>query len=158
MTEQTTPSAEQAISSRVVEFEFRMPKAPEVKMPEVDWEPVRKVAQDVLYGTLGIGVLIGRGIVKIATKARDAGQDAVENPGPVTQAMLELFKRKEKQDAEASAFSIPILPLADYDTLSIDEISVALANLSAGDLATLLAYEQANANRDAVIAAIQAKQ
>jgi len=163
MSTQEFSMEEPAISAgqrRVVEAEIRLPRWEELGLPKweelkAELEPVRTVAADVLLTGLGIGVLMVRGVAAAVRAAHEAGVEAAEHPGPVTKALLGLF-RKEKGAAEAptTKVSVPVLPVNNYDSLTTDEAIAQMAALSEAQLRVLREYEAGHANRAEVLAAI----
>lgn len=135
---------------RVVEWEL---KRPEVHLPEVDLEPGRRIAEDVLLTGIGMAVLGGRALAKAIRAANAAGAEAAEHPGPVTKALLRLV-RPETKEPTGGPEVIAMLPLADYDSLAVDELLARLPELLPHEIETLLAYERNHQNRAAVVAAM----
>jgi len=146
---------------RVVEAEIRMPKLSEIKKPDIDLEPVKNVAEQALITTLGIGVLVARGLRKAVTAAYEAGQKAADDPDSLTHKVVEWMHQPPTQpDADPSPtrrISIPVLPISNYDGLPIAELVTRIETLDATQARTLLAYEQAHDNRETIVAALQAR-
>jgi len=150
MTEQDAMAGE--LPRRVVELEF---KRPTVRLPEVDLEPVRRVAKDVLLTGIGAVVLTGRAVARAIKAANSAGVETAEHPGPVTRALLSLVQSPPQERQAAQSFGV--LPVADYDGLDASTIIGLLGGLSRDEIALLLAYERDHQAREAVMAAMTAR-
>jgi len=142
-------------TDRVVEMEFQFPNISEIKVPKVDLEPARNLAEKTVIFGIGGGVLLMRGISSIIDSAVRAGEEAAENPGPIASALLWFVGRKEKETpASEGAIRVPVLPIADYDGLSADQVVERCASLDAEQLQAVRDYEVANQNRAAILEAI----
>ena len=143
--------------SRVVEAEFRLPKWDELHLPEIDLEPVRNAAEQVLLTTIGVGVLVARGIAEAVRAANQAGAEAAEDPGPLAKALLSLV-RWDSPPAEPATQSagvqVPVVPIDEYDALDIEAVLEAISSLSEEELCVVRDYEAASKNRTEVIDAI----
>lgn len=137
---------------RVVEFELRRP---EINVPRIDIEPVRRVAEDVLLTGIGIVVLSGRAVSRAVKAANAAGAEAAEHPGPLTQALLSLVRPAAKPCTTST--QVAVLPVADYDSRSLDDLIALLPDLSREEIELLLAYEREHQAREAFIAALTAR-
>ncbi len=143
---------------RVVEAELKLPKLSNVELPRVDWAPMRKLASDVLLTGLGIGVLAVRGATAAAKAAYDAGADEAKRDGSVAQRVVSAVRGEATTSGEGSIkVHVPVLPIADYDTLNYREVLSKLEALTAEQLAVLRDYEATHANRVTVLNAIQAR-
>jgi len=147
-------SAEKAAPKRVVEFELRLPRPEEIKLPKVDWEPWRKVAEEAIITGLGVGILVARGIKRAVEVAHEAGTQAAERPGTLPHTVVQWMRPRQSAPAAPSG-KIRILPIEDYDTLSVTEIIERLPSLSAEQLRTVRAYEEEHAGRLAILKAIE---
>ncbi len=56
---------------RIVEAEFKLPRMEKVTLPRVDTAPLRAAAEETLLVSIGVGVLLARGIGKAIQAARD---------------------------------------------------------------------------------------
>ncbi|HHX43243.1 MAG TPA: hypothetical protein GX714_04550 [Chloroflexi bacterium] len=140
---------------RVVEAEIKMPRLEDLKMPKIDIEPVRSAAEQVLLTGIGVGVLAARGLRAAVRAAYAAGQDAARDPGPLTKALLDLVKPSTEGAEEGPIRrQVPVLPIDNYDTLSVDEITVRLPDLTDEQLRVVRAYEENHQARPEVLAAI----
>jgi len=143
---------------RVIEAEIKMPKLSDLNLPEVNLEPVRTVAEDVLVTTLGVGVLVTRGIVSAIKAAHEAGVEAAEKPDSWVNRFVNLMKHeKEGELTVQPSAKVPMMPVDDYDTLTLEEIVARVETLDAEQLGVVRAYEAAHENRADVLAAIDAK-
>ena len=142
---------------RVVEAEIRIPSIEEMDWPKVDLGPVKSAATDVLLTSLGVGVLLVRGVIKAVEAAHKAGAEAVEHPGPVLDDILSAVRRPPTSDGAepATSVKVPILPVDGYDQLVEDQIPGHLAALTAEQLEILRDYETGHANRESVLEAIE---
>jgi len=145
-------AAANELPRRVVEFEL---KRPELHLPKVNLEPTRRVAEDVLLTSIGIVVLTGRAVARAIKAANAAGAESAEHPGPITKALLGLVRPKAEVATCPQAFDL--LPIADYDRLSTDDVLAQLAALDQAEIETLLAYEQEHLKRAAVTDAMSAR-
>ncbi len=143
-------------ADQVVEMEFQFPSVREVKMPRVDLEPARHVAEKAVIFGIGSAVLVARGIASVVGNAVRAGEEEAENPGPVASALLRFVRYKEKAEplAAEEPITVPVLPIADYDSLSSDEVVEQCAGLSTEQLSAVRDYEKSNQNRSEVLDAI----
>lgn len=146
-------SAEKAAPKRVVEFELRLPRPEEIKLPKVDWEPWRKAAEEVLITGLGVGILMVRGIKRAVEVAHEEGMQAAERPGTLPHTLVQ-WMRPRQAARPAPSGKIRILPLEDYDELSVTEIIERLAQLKPDQLRMVRAYEEEHAGRLAILRAI----
>ncbi len=146
-------SAEKAVPKRVVEFELCLPRPEEIKLPKVDWEPWRKVAEEALITGLGVGVLVARGLKRAVEVAHEAGAQAAERPGTLPHTLVQWLRPHTPAPAAPSA-KIRILPIEDYDKLSVTEIIERLPQLDADQLRAVRAYEEEHAGRLAILKAI----
>jgi len=142
---------------RVVEAEVRLPKVQDLNLPKVDLKPVRDVASEVLITGLGIGVLVVRGMVAAVRAAHEAGKREMENPGPVTKAVMNLVRQEGKPAAKEVRLTVPVLPVDNYDELSVEDILVRLSDLSEGQLRVLREYEVEHKARAEVIEAVDGR-
>jgi len=152
--------AQSAGEKRAVEAELKLPKVSEIKLPVIDLRPARKVAADVLLTGLGIGVLAVRGAWAAGKAAYQAGASAAEKPGTVAHTVVSAVRGTATASSAGGAGikrRVPVLPLADYDTLSESDVLTRLNDLSAEQLTVLREYELTHANRGAVVDAIQAR-
>ena len=141
---------------RVVEAEIRFPKLEEMAWPKVDLEPVKSAAESVLLTSLGIGVLVVRGVIKAVEAAHKAGAEAVENPGPVLKDILSAVRRQPTSpEAPSASVKVPVLPVNGYDQLTEEEVPGVLIALTSAQLETLREYEASHANRQGVLEAIE---
>ncbi len=156
------PGAEPVrMQRRVVETEIRLPhfselglpKVEELGLPKVDLKPVRDVAGEVLITGLGIGVLVVRGVMAAVKAAYDAGKNEVENPSPVTKKVIDLMRREGKTSGQQIRITVPVLPVDDYDSLSVADLLVRLPDLREEQLRVLREYEFGHQNRAEVIEA-----
>jgi len=101
-------------SRRTVEAEFRLPKLDEIHLPEMNLEPIRAVAEQVLLTGIGAGVLAARGLTKAIRAARQAGAEAAQRPGSIAETLLGLVRKPEKggpggaKETRAKARTVPI--------------------------------------------------
>lgn len=146
-------TAEKATPKRVVEFELRLPRPEEIKLPKVNWEPWRKAAEEALITGLGVGILVARGIKRAVEVAHEAGAQAAERPGTLPHALVQ-WMRPHQAAGSATAGRIRVLPIEDYDKLSVTEIIERLSQLSSEQLRMVRAYEEEHAGRLAILKAI----
>ena len=148
---------QEASPRRVVEAEIRLPKFGDVDLPKVDWEPLKSAAEDLLLTSLGLGVLLVRGVVKVVEAAHRAGAEAVEKPGPVLESVLAAFRREPEaahKDTGAS-LRVPVLPIANYEALAAEEIDGLLGTLTADQLQVLHEFEAGHQSRSEVLESIE---
>jgi len=149
-----------AAPRRVVEFEFRLPRRGEIKMPAIDVERIRKIAETGLITGIGFGVLLTRAIRRTVEAANQAGREAVQRPGPVTRALLGIVRPAElgfRGRSTSEARTVSTLPIEDYAQLTAAEVVARLSQLNAKELRLLREYETAHANRVTVLRAIDAR-
>ena len=154
MTTHDMPLPEEApvrMQRRVVETEIRLPRLGEMNLPKVDLEPVRDVAMEVLITGLGIGVLMARGVAAAVRAAHDAGKKELENPGPVTRSVMNVMRREGTPASQQMRMAVPVLPLDNYDTLSVAEILPRLPDLTREQLQVLRDYENSHQARVEVL-------
>jgi len=144
---------------RVVEAEIKLPKLEDLSLPHVNLEPVRSIAEDVLVTTLGIGVLVTRGVISAVKAAHDAGVEAAQEPDSWVNRLVTRLKPKEDEPeltVQPSA-RVPMLPIDDYDELAADEIDARIEALDVAQLGVLRAYEVEHQNRADVIATLDSR-
>ena len=154
MTTQDMPMPEEKtvhLHRRVVETEIRLPKIEDLGLPKVDLKPVRNVAGEVLITSLGIGVLLVRGVMAAMRAAHDAGKKELDDPGPVTKSVLNLVHREGKLAGRQVRMAVPVLPLDNYDQLSVAELFMRLADLGEDQLRVVREYESAHLARPEVL-------
>ena len=141
--------------NRVVEHEWKL-NPEDWKMPEINAEPVLKVTGQVLLTGLGLGVLAYRGVKRAFKAAYKAGAEAAEKDGSFAQAISDLAKgvRKDKAAEPVVSTHVPVLPINDYDELTVDDLVAKLADLDLDALETVREYELAHARRTTVLEAI----
>lgn len=150
------PFEEQSLPRRVVEAEIKMPKLEDLRLPKVDVEPLRSAAEEVLLTTLGVGVLIARGVVSAVKAAHAAGAAEIQNPGPLTKALMDFMRSKPKAEAKNNLrVKVPVMPLNDYDMLLPEDIVARLSDLTTEQLYVVREYELAHQSRPVVIEAIE---
>lgn len=138
---------------RIVEFEWRRPHREDLRLAE-RIEPVRRVAEDVLLTSLGVAVLAGRTAARFLQAAHQAGEEAVQNPGPLTRTLLRLVRTPQKASSQELSRRIPVLPIANYNALAPEEIIAHLDELSPEQLQMVRDYEKKHQQREAILAAI----
>jgi hypothetical protein len=154
MTTQDMPLPEESpvrMRRRVVETEIRLPRMEDLNLPKVDLKPVRDMAGEVLITSLGIGVLMVRGVLAVVRAANEAGKKELDNPGPVTKPMLNLVRREGKPADRQVRMAVPMLPLDNYDELSVAEIFARLPDLSEDQIRVLRDYENTHQARVEVL-------
>lgn len=147
------------VSGRVVEAEIKPLNLHELQFPKVDLEPARHLAEQALLTGIGMGVLLARGLSRVVREAHSAGESAAKNPGPVTQALLNLV-RSGSQGATSKTTAlrkVPMLAIANYAALSDAEVIANLEGLSSEQLGVVRAFEEQHLNRPAILAAIASK-
>jgi hypothetical protein len=155
--EQGTPRTQR----RVVEAELKLPKLEEIRLPkiQVNLEPARAMAEQVVLTGLGAGVLLARGVMAAIKAANAAGVEAAQHPGPLTRVLLGWVRPADKTPAEGQAIKIrvPVMPIAHYDALSAEDILERLADLAPEQLQVVRDYEAQHAARPAILEAIAAR-
>ncbi len=144
----------EASPRRVVEAEIRMPRLSEIKVPEMDLEPVRHAAEQVLLTGIGVGVLLARSIASAVKAANEAGAEAARDPGPITKALLSMVSSGRGVADQQVRVQVPVLPIDDYQNLAVEQILERLPRLTAEQLHVVRQYEVGNKARAEIIAAI----
>ena len=148
--------AEQKAQRRVTELEIKLPKLEELKLPQVNWEPVRNAAEQVLLTGIGIGVLAARGMIHIVKTAHEAGVEAAQQPGPA-KSLLEWIRPAAKTPPVGKAELrrvVPVLPLDNYDQRDVADILSQLPQLNADQVRILREYELEHRARPELIEAM----
>ena len=140
---------------RVVEASFRLPHADEIKVPEVDWEPLAELGREALLTTVGVGILVGRGVASAVKAAYQAGLSEASRPDSWLASLVGTASERGAKAETGGA--VPVLPIADYDALSADKVISRLAGLDRAQLEVVSRYEVAHANRSEVLKAIAAR-
>ncbi|MGC9361042.1 MAG: hypothetical protein ACP5G7_11840 [Anaerolineae bacterium] len=140
---------------RVVEASFRWPHADEIKIPEVDWEPLAELGREALLTTVGVGILVGRGVASAVKAAYQAGLSEASRPDSWLASLV--GGTSEGVTAAEKAGGVSALPIADYDALSADEVLSRLEGLDRAQLGVVSRYEISHANRPEVLKAIAAR-
>ena len=145
-------------SQRVIEAEIRLPRFEDLQLPDLNLEPAKAVAGQILVTSLGIGVLLVRAVQAGVKAANRAGMDTVEHPGPVTDAIRALVRPRPHESTTGQGkrgqFAVPILPLEDYGNLSEDQVLQKLDDLAVDQLCTLQSFERDHQARARVLAAL----
>ena len=142
-------------TGRVVEFELRMPSKEDLQVTRERVEPLRRAAEDVVLTGIGLSVLASRALLRTIRNAHQAGEEAAERPGPVTRALVGLVGRPSKQEGvESRPGSIPVLPIANYGALEVNEITPRLPGLTREQLIVVRDYELAHQKRTRLLEAI----
>jgi hypothetical protein len=153
--ETTMENARPSKPKRVVEFELRMPRQEDLQVARAKIEPLRRAAEDVVLTSIGLSVLASRALMQTMRNARRAGEEAAEHPGPVTRALVGLVGKPGKQTtSEPRPGTIPVLPIANYDTLDADGIVTRLPGLTREQLIVVRDYELAHEKRQRLLDAI----
>jgi hypothetical protein len=139
---------------RVVEYELRRPHREDIKLPVVDVEPFRKALEEIVLTSIGLAIVTGRSLASTIEAAHRAGAEAADNPGPVTRAVLDMIGRKTPAARTPSRTSIPVLPVADYDSLESEQVISRLTSLDREELAAVRVYELEHERRTAILKAI----
>ena len=145
-------------SQRVIEAEIRLPRFEDLQLPDLNLEPAKAVAGQILVTSLGIGVLLVRAVQAGVKAANRAGMDTVEHPGPVTDAIRAFVRPRQHESTsgqgQSGQFVVPILPLEDYGNLGEDQVLQRLDDLAADQLRTLQSFERDHQARARVLAAL----
>ncbi len=153
--ETTMRNTEPAETRRVVEFELRMPNKEDLQVTRAKVEPLRRAAEDVVLTGIGLSVLASRALLKTIRNAHRAGEEAAEHPGPVTRALVGLVGRPDQPaTGEPRPGNIPIVPIANYDSLDSDDIITQLPGLTREQLIVVRDYELAQEGRQRLLEAI----
>ncbi|MHB0857998.1 MAG: hypothetical protein ACYC5M_10565 [Anaerolineae bacterium] len=158
--ELTMNGGPQARPRRVTEAELRLPRREEIRLPHVNLEPARSVAEQVLLTGIGATVLLARGVAKAVRTANEAGSKAAEQPGPVTKALLSLVRGQGESatpPVAGPAVSVPIMPIDNYQARPVTEILARLPELSDEQLRTVRTYEMDHLARTEVLEAINSR-
>ena len=149
---------------RVVEAELKLPRIEDIKLPEIDLEPIRTVAEQVLLTGIGVGVLAIRGLTAAIKAAHQAGAEAAQEPRSVPNALLSLLRKSETPRSgpekapptgpSETRIKVPVLPIDDYDQLAPADILEGLPDLSGDELRLLHAYESDHQARADLLEAI----
>ncbi len=107
--------AKENTPARVVEFELRLPRREEIRLPKVDWAPWKRLAGDVLLTSLGLGVLTVRAVRAAALAAHKAGRELSEQPESWAHGLADLADSKP---APASAGATQTLIPAEGDGIA----------------------------------------
>jgi hypothetical protein len=140
---------------RVVEASFRLPHVEEISLPEVDWRPLVDLGRDALLTTVGVGILVGRGVASAVKAAHEAGLSEASRSHSWLASLA--GGPSERADVTEEGAAVPILPIADYDAQSADEVVSRLEGLDRAQLELVSRYEVAHANRSEVLKAIAAR-
>jgi len=145
-------------SRRVVEAEFRLPRLDEIQLPEIDLTPIRTVAEQVLLTGIGVGVLVVRGLSQAIKAAHQAGKEAAQQPGSAAETLLSLVRKPEKAEPTSPSetrVKVPILPIDNYDQLTVADVLERLPDLSLAELELVRSYEGDHKARTGVLKAIE---
>jgi len=145
-------------SRRVVEAEFRLPRLDEIQLPEIDLTPIRTVTEQVLLTGIGVGVLVVRGLSQAIKAAHQAGQEATQQPGSAAETLLSLVRKPEKAEPTTpneTRVKVPILPIDNYDQLTVADVLERLPDLSLAELELVRSYEGDHKARTGVLKAIE---
>jgi hypothetical protein len=125
---------------------------------QVDLEPVRQAAEDVLTAGYGLTLLALDGLETFVQRAYERGKESRSTAGPVAGMLFDLLRQPATPlTRKPKPVRVPVLPIADYDTCNVDEVVQALAGLSPEDLKLVRSYEREHKNRKTVLNAIEQK-
>ena len=139
---------------RVVEFELRRPHREDITLPTVDMEPVRKAIQQVALTGIGLAIITARSLVRTIRAAHEAGEEAATNPDSIARAIVDLVGDKRSAAEPPSKHRIAVLPIADYDSLSSEEVIARLTTLCRVELDAVRTHEMEHERRTAILKAI----
>jgi hypothetical protein len=121
---------------------------------EVDWEPVRQLADDVMVVGYGASLLVYVRLSELAQQAHEKGTANREEAGPLAKFFLDMFAPPQKAKKIRPLTKVPVLPIADYDSLTVSQVEERLEGLSEEQLQIVRRYEVAHKNRRGVLQAI----
>jgi len=151
--------SESADTERIVEAEIGPIDWSKVTFPKVDLKPLRQMTESTLLTGIGVGVLIARGVRQAVSAAYKAGSEEAERPGSMAETLVSLVRSSEassegRQESATVIRKVPMMPIADYASLTELEVIDRLGGLDKAQLGVVRSYEVAHANRPAILAAI----
>ena len=125
-------------------------------------ERVQPIERRMRRGASLVEDEVGQGVSSAATSARQMGRAARGSASKATlknvkKASAAVASQAPKSPGVAAPRTAKDLPLEDYDSLNVSEITSKLSGLTQTELAKVYKYEQAHDNRRTVLDAIDAK-
>jgi hypothetical protein len=125
---------------------------------QVDLEPLRQAAEDLLTTGYGLTLLALDGLETFFQRAYDRGQHSRDTAGPLTRMFFDLVRRPDVEiKLQPKEVKVRVLPIADYDALGVNDVVEALEGLDPPDLELVRDYESEHKNRKTVLRAIDQK-
>lgn len=121
---------------------------------QVDWEPVRQLADDVIVTGYGASLMVYERLSELAQQAHEKGTGTREEAGPLAKFFLDMFAPPKKARKARPPTKVPVLPIADYNSLTVSQVAERLAGLTEEQLKIVRQYEAEHKNRKGVLQAI----
>ncbi len=121
---------------------------------EVDWEPVRQLADDLMVTGYGASLMVYERLSELAQQAHEKGTVKRQEAGPLGKFFLDMFAPPKKAKKARPPTKVPVLPIADYDRLTVSQVEDRLEGLTEEQLQLVRQYEVEHKNRQGVLQAI----
>ncbi len=121
---------------------------------EVDWEPVRQLADDIVVTGYGASLMVYEHLSELAQQAHEKGVTNRQEAGSLAKLFLDMFAPPQKAKKARPATRVPVLPIADYDSLTVSQVEERLEGLTEEQLKVVRQYEVAHKNRRGVLQAL----
>jgi hypothetical protein len=121
---------------------------------QVDWEPVRQLADDVIVTGYGASLMMYERLSELAQQAHEKGTGNREEAGPLAKFFLDMFTLPKKARKARPSTKVPVLPIADYDSLTVSQVAERFEGLTEEQLKIVRQYEVEHKNRKGVLQAI----
>lgn len=113
----------------------------------------RKLAEEAVVVGYGATLIAKDKLQDLVEEAHELGAEKRGDADSVTRFFLELFSNLPDEAAAAAAqVKVPVLPLENYNQLTVEEVVAQLDNLPAAQLQTVREYEMAHKNREGIAA------
>jgi len=121
---------------------------------EIDWEPVRQLADDIMVTGYGASLMVYERLSELARQAHEKGRANRQEAGPLAKFFLDMFAPPKKAKKARPSIKVPVLPIADYDNLTVSQVEERLEGLTEEQLKIVRQYEVEHKNRRGVLQAI----
>ena len=123
------------------------------KPSEIDLEPLRQVAEEFVLTGYGATIMVYERLSALAKEARETGEAHRDDAGPLARFLLDLVSKRPEVEPSVKV-KVPVLPITDYDSLTVPQVKAQLAGLTDEQLRVVRDYEAAHKNRQGVLRAI----
>ncbi len=112
----------------------------------------RKLAEEAVVVGYGATLIAKDKLQDLAEEAHELGAEKRDEADPMTRFFLQLFSNPpDEKERETAQVKVPVLPIENYNELTVEEVTARLDNLTADQLKMVRDYETAHKNRKGVV-------